>query len=42
MLTCSDVRDDLNFITVNPAVENPRLAGVDMAGTVRYFWQPEK
>ena len=37
MLTCSGVKHDLNLVTVKPAVENTRSAGVDVTGTVRYL-----
>ena len=37
MLTCSGVKQDLNLVTVNPAVENIRSAGVEVIGMVRYL-----
>ena len=37
MLTCSGVKQDLNLVTVNPAVENTLSAGVDVIGMVRYL-----
>jgi len=37
MFTCSGDRHDLSFVTVNPAMENTRSAGVEVAGIVRYF-----
>ena len=37
MLTCSGVKQNLNLMTVNPAVENTLSAGVDIIGMVRYL-----
>ena len=37
MLTSSGVKQDLNLVTVNPAVENTRSAGVEVIGMVRYL-----
>ena len=37
MFTCPGDRHDLSFVTFNPAVENTHLAGVEVAGIVRYF-----
>ena len=37
MLTCSGLRQDLNFVTVSPAVENTLSAGMDVAGMHKYF-----
>ena len=37
MFTCSRLRQDLNLVTVSPAVENTLSAGVDVAGMHRYF-----
>ena len=37
MLTCSGVKQNLNLMTVNPAVENTLSAGVDVIGMVRYL-----
>ena len=37
MFTCSGVKQDLSLVTVSPAVENTLSAGVDVAGTQRYF-----
>ena len=37
MLTCSGVKQDLNLVTVNPAIEITLSAGVDVIGMVRYL-----
>ena len=37
MLTCLGVKQDLNLVTVNPAVENTLSAGMDVIGMVRYL-----
>ena len=37
MLTCSGVKQDLNLMTINPAVENTLSAGMDVIGMVRYL-----
>ena len=37
MLTCSGVKQDLNLVTVNPAVENTLSPGMDVIGMVRYL-----
>ena len=37
MLTCSGFKQDLNLVTVNPAVENTRSAEVDVIEMVRHL-----
>ena len=37
MIKCSDVKQDLDLVAVNPAVENTLSAGVDVIGMVRYL-----
>ena len=38
MLTWSGVNDDLSLVTVSPAVEKTLSAGVEVAGTHKYFF----
>ena len=37
MLTWSGVKRDLNLVTVKPAVENTRSAGIDVTEIMRYL-----
>ena len=37
MLTCSGVKQDLDLVTVNPAVENILSVGVHLIGMVLYL-----